>query len=238
MKRAVSSVLALAVAGALSAPVSADWLVTRAGARVETRGPWQVKGKLIVFKGADGNLASLRASEVDLDASRAATDESVRVKDAAVAYDRKPAPRKASVLSITDKDVRHVGEGGPAAAPAADKAAADAAAPEEAPSQVAVASWERIETAGEGHIVIAGQVRNASLDAAAELTVRVILYNESGDVVGVTQAEVVDSVLAPGGQTDFRASFPGIYSFSSLKFDVQTPLYETRAEPAASNAGT
>lgn len=237
MKRAVSSVLALAVAGALSAPVSADWLVTRAGARVETRGPWQVKGKLIVFQGLDGNLASLRASEVDLDASRAATDESVRVKDAAVAYDRKPAPRKASVLSITDKDVRHVGEGGPAAAPA-EKKAEDAAATEGEPSQVAVASWERIETAGEGHIVIAGQVRNASPDAAAELTVRVILYNESGDVVGVTQAEVVDSVLAPGGQTDFRASFPGVYSFSSLKFDVQTPLYETRAEPAASNAGT
>lgn len=242
MNRAVSSLLAvplaLSLAGALSSPAKADWLVTRDGARVETRGPWQVKGKLIVFQAADGKLASLRASEVDLEESRLATDDAVRAKEAAVAAAQKPTvPRKASVRSITDKDVRQVAAANPAAAAPAEKAA-DAAAPESAESPVSVASWERIETAGEGHIVIAGRVRNGSDDAAAELAVRVILYNEAGDIVGVTQAEVVDSVLAPGGETDFRASFPGVYAFSSLKFDVQTPLFETRAEPAASNTGT
>jgi len=52
----------------------ADWLVTREGGRVETKGPWQVKGKLVVFtRAADSGLASLRASEVDLEASAKAT---------------------------------------------------------------------------------------------------------------------------------------------------------------------
>src|SRR3954449_11180111 len=66
----------LAWGAAAYAPARADWLVTREGGRVETKGPWQVKGKLVVFaRAGDGSLASLRATEVDLDASAKATTE-------------------------------------------------------------------------------------------------------------------------------------------------------------------
>ena len=70
--------IALALAAILAAgpalPAKADWLVTREGARVETQGAWKVKGKLVVFHTSTGKLSSLRVAEVDLDASRRATE--------------------------------------------------------------------------------------------------------------------------------------------------------------------
>ncbi len=62
----------------LAPAVAADWLVTQEGARVETKGPWKVKGRTVVFTSSKGRLSSMRLAEVDLDASAAATEEAVR----------------------------------------------------------------------------------------------------------------------------------------------------------------
>src|SRR5262249_20199399 len=51
----------------------ADWLVLRSGDQVETRGEWKVEGPKVVFTSTRGVLSSVRASEVDVDASRALT---------------------------------------------------------------------------------------------------------------------------------------------------------------------
>lgn len=57
-----------------SAPVGADWLILKNGTRVETFGPWNEKGKQIVYTTvAEKRLVSVRASEVDLPASRQAS---------------------------------------------------------------------------------------------------------------------------------------------------------------------
>ncbi len=54
----------------LSAPVaSADVLVTKEGARVETQGPWEVRGRQVIFTTPKGVLSSMRLAEVDLEAS-------------------------------------------------------------------------------------------------------------------------------------------------------------------------
>ena len=111
--RTPALVLAGAVLAALLAasPAAADWLVTRghgsaAGARVETRGPWQVKGRLVVFETAAGQLASLRLDDVDLEASREATrraEEGARpaaAEPAAQAPPERPPRRR-----ITDSDI-------------------------------------------------------------------------------------------------------------------------------------
>ena len=66
--------LLLAVLLFIAGPAAADWLVTREGASVETRGAWRQEGRLMVFTLADGTLASLRLDEVDLEASRQATE--------------------------------------------------------------------------------------------------------------------------------------------------------------------
>src|SRR3954453_18763558 len=69
-----AALLGLLILGTAALPARADWLVTRDGGRGETKGTWQIKGKLVVFtRAADSALASLRASEVDLDASAKAT---------------------------------------------------------------------------------------------------------------------------------------------------------------------
>ena len=54
-------------------PSWADILVTRDGQRIETDGPWEVKGRQIVFTTASGVLSAVRLSEIDLEASELAT---------------------------------------------------------------------------------------------------------------------------------------------------------------------
>lgn len=69
--RRLSFPLALLLA---AAPAGADWLVLKNGTRVETLGPWNEKGKQVVYTTvAEKRLVSIRASEVDLTASREAS---------------------------------------------------------------------------------------------------------------------------------------------------------------------
>src|SRR5262245_62955767 len=100
---AAAVVTAALLALAAAAPAAADWLVPRQGnGRVETKGPWQVKGKLVVFTLPDGKLSSLRLSEVDLDASGRATDEAAAAARATPAAPAPaPRPREAKVV-LTD----------------------------------------------------------------------------------------------------------------------------------------
>lgn len=53
------------------APAEADWLSLRDGGLLETKGPWREKGKMIVYTAPTGPLMSVRASEVDLEMSKA-----------------------------------------------------------------------------------------------------------------------------------------------------------------------
>lgn len=104
----------LAVAGGAAA--SADELVTRDGQVIQTQGPWEVRGKLLVFKLADGTLASLRLDEADLEASERRVAEKARRARQAREEAMKPPPEpKAAVVVLTDRDVAHappdLGEG-------------------------------------------------------------------------------------------------------------------------------
>ncbi len=93
----------------------ADWLVTRAGDRIETDGGWEVRGRMVVFTRPDGVLSSLRLSEIDLDASAAATAEAAaaEVAPAGVTEDAPSRTARRPVRRvITTEDV---GEGTPGA---------------------------------------------------------------------------------------------------------------------------
>ncbi|MCB1032359.1 MAG: hypothetical protein KDD47_00815, partial [Acidobacteria bacterium] len=104
--------LLLATAAFVAIPAGADWLVLKDGSRVETRGAWEVKGRLVVFTSADGSLASMRTNDVDLGASEQATEAALNQADAARRLEvEEPLPgsaRKAPVLVLTDADVAHV----------------------------------------------------------------------------------------------------------------------------------
>ncbi|HEX4953459.1 MAG TPA: glutaredoxin family protein [Thermoanaerobaculia bacterium] len=82
-------------------PARADWLVLGNGERIETQGPWKVEGKVVKFTHANGTLAMLRASEVDLEASRLANQPPPPPPPPSA------EPAKKSVLVLTDADVSH-----------------------------------------------------------------------------------------------------------------------------------
>jgi hypothetical protein len=208
----------LALAAAV--PAAADWLVTREGGRVETKGPWQVKGKLVVFTLADGKLSSLRLSEVDLDASRRASDEAAAAAQAAPAAPAQTPKREARVV-LTDNDFRR---GAPPPSPGAPAPAGEEKKEGEAggteSGKVVVASWERAQGPG-GNVVIHGTLRNEAPDDATGAVVTVLLYDETGKLL-VSGDAVLSSTVLPAGQTgSFRAEFPDVFSFAAVKFDAR-----------------
>jgi hypothetical protein len=229
-----------ALSTALPRPAAADWLITREGARVETHGPWQVKGKVVVFTSADGALSSLRVAQVDLDASKKATSEKQKMVEEDIST--KPAEKRKSVRSITDKDVTHPTEpaaDGAAGAPPADgKEAKDADAKgaksdtkvnRGKSSPVVVGSWQKVERDQKDGIELFGTLKNESSDIASQVVLAVTLLDEAGGVVGTTEAILTANAIEPGSATNFRAIFSGVYTFASAKFDVKSAPLKLQA---------
>lgn len=57
----------------LTLPVSADWLVTHRGDRLETAGPWTIEDGWVVYHDLEGARRAVHESAVDLAASRLLT---------------------------------------------------------------------------------------------------------------------------------------------------------------------
>jgi len=242
MRRALG-LTALVLALALPAAARADWLVTTEGGRVETRGPWEVKGKLVVFTEADGTLASLRAAQVDLDASRRATAEAKEaLSDAADAPAPAAEPRKA-VRSITDKDFHHPeaeagdDKAGDAKAADAKPAAADAPAasgarPPTGKSPVSVATWQKVDRAEKDGVDVVGTLRNKGADLQTDVAVTVTLVDDDGGVLGTARAVLGSDSIPAQETTDFKASFPGVFLFARARFDIQSAGLKMTVAPA------
>jgi hypothetical protein len=248
MKRA-ARLTALFLALGLPGALRADWLVTTEGGRVETRGPWEVKGKLVVFTSADGTLASLRAAQVDLEASRRATAEAKEAL-AEAARAPEPAPRKA-VRSITDKDVSHPGDkaadatkagtGADAAnaANAADTAgdkAADAKASTAGKSPVSVATWQKVDRAEKDGIDVVGTLQNGGGDLQTDVTLSVTLVDDGGGTLGTARATLGADSIPAKETTDFKVSFPGVFTFARAKFDIESAGLKLTIVPGAKPA--
>lgn len=222
------------LAATAGTPVAADWLVLRDGSRVETKGAWQVKGKQVVFTQKDGRLAALRLVDVDLDASAKATAPPP-AQDAPPAAE--PA-RKKSVLVLTDKDVGHVDDSGEAvkdeeAKP--DEKAPPAAAPAGA---VVVESWERTPTADGSGMEIFGSLKNTGTNTATDITVVAKIYDATGALLGTADATLGAGVLAPNRATNFRATFPGILTFATARFEVNNRSLLTQSSTPPTGSST
>ena len=226
MKNRSFATLALAAGLLLAAglPAAADWLVTRHGGRIETRGPWQQKGKLVVFHTAGGRLASLRMADVDLAASRAVTSGAAAAKRARMEARPTPAPAPLrEAHAITDADVGHVRQ---VSAPPVTLSAKDQ--PAEPAGDLEVGSWER-SRADDGHVVITGTLRNTSSMVVAGVRVTVHLIDETGAVFAAVPAQLPTAALRAGQQVDFRADFPDVFGFA----DAQLEPHGLRLRPSA-----
>ncbi|HEV8581519.1 MAG TPA: FxLYD domain-containing protein [Thermoanaerobaculia bacterium] len=209
-----------ALLGLAAGPARADWLVTRNGTWVETRGGWQVKGKLVVFHTLKGDLSSLRLSEVDLEASRRETARADLVRRAAEEARRRPPAKKAPILVLTDDKVRHAEPGG----------SAGPASPQSPPS-LTVASWERGVDPQDGHVVITGTLRNVSGVQATDIAMSVQLLDADGLATATGQAVFTATVLSPGEQSGFRVEFPGASRYSDVKFEPRAVLAAAAPPP-------
>jgi hypothetical protein len=221
-----------ALAAALLVPASAPAavLVTIDGATIETRGPWKVQGRQVVFTLPNGTLSSLRAETVDLDASAQAT---ARAAEAATAppVTETPAPLGEPVLRITEADIPpspeategEEGEG----APAAGGAAAAPTVPLE------VVSWDKVPIDDGDGVQIFGTVRNSGSETVIGPALSVSVYGAEGGLLALTDAEVNLSAIPAGKTANFRAEFPGLPDFAAVRFIPSGRGYEGRP-PAGS----
>lgn len=233
------------IAGLVAVPARADWLVTKEGGRFEIKGPYKTKGKLLVFTLPNGNLSSIRLDEVDLEASRIATEEAVAAAEreaAATVAEAQEKQRKKSIISLTDKDFRRVS---PPAAEGEEEGEGEnenaTPGPTSSNSPVQVVNWERVsqdkvQTDG---LEVAGTVRNTSNERVSDVQVMANLYDEVGTLVGKVSAQVADPILDPGESSAFTVAAPGLYSFSAVRFDVQSRGFKAKpATPAGATSAT
>jgi hypothetical protein len=208
-------VVAAAVA-LLAGPAAADWLVTRDGSRLETRGPWQVKGKLVVFtRAAEGQLASLRLTDIDWAASERLMAQAAQAPPAAKSAP--PEPPKESRWVFTDADFQRPAAPPPTAPATPAVEETDGAGRPRLP--VAVEGWERRDHPD--GLEIAGTLRNPGNEIAAEVGVTVRLYDDTGALVATSEGRIGTPAVGPGETAAFRASFPGVFTYAQAKFEVR-----------------
>ncbi len=207
--------LLVALGALLALPASGDWLVTRDGAKVETKGPWKVKGGTVVFTLPSGTLSSLRLAEIDLDASSLATAEARRPQQTPKM--QPPTSRKSAVV-LTDKDIPRAAP--LPAPPATPEAAAESVEDtEERPAadqpKLEIASWKQVDNADIDGLEIVGEIQNAGQDLAFGVGVVVTLLDEDGSQIASADGFVTEKSLAPRTRAGFRALFPGVNEFAA-----------------------
>lgn len=232
LRRLSISSLALAIAALAALPASAEWLVTRDGARVETQGEYTVKGRLVIFTAKNGTLSSLPAEEVDLEAT-AVLKEAMRR-----AAERPPTPETPgeAVWVLTDRDIpryrpeepledRVPGLPGAAAAPEAATEGEEAPAPAATGEPIRVTGWEEVEDFSIDGLVLAGTLGNESADMASGILLSVRVFDSAGELLESRYAEVDSKTIGPGEETQWRVAFPDVLSFASVRFGVQSTRF-------------
>lgn len=213
-------------------PAAADWLLMLDGSRLETRGPWEVRGAQVVFTLPNGTLAAVRAAAVDFEGSAQITAEARAPKPAPTP----PPPRKAAVR-LTDADIRHVEPPAPAPvgeAPAVAAAAAPAAA-STGGADLEVMTWNAEYDADAAHTVLTGTVRNNGDTLVYNLKVVVTTLDSDGKELAKTDARVLATGVQPAGTGAFEVIYPGNLEIKGARFEIsaeRVALSSTSAEPA------
>ncbi len=200
---------------ALAAPAAfGDVLVLEDGARLETRGPWEVRGAVVVFTDQRGTLTSIRSEEVDLEASRAATEGPPAEPPA-----EEEVPPRRPALVLTDQDVPAAPRA-PAAAAGSDAAEEGAEEADGEPPGLVVEEWEKIDPEDLGGVVVRGTLANRGEHVMSELRLGVRVFDHEGELLDEGEAFLTHSVLEGRGATSFRIPFEGVYDFARVEFDI------------------
>ncbi|MEM7582398.1 MAG: hypothetical protein AAF560_03380 [Acidobacteriota bacterium] len=212
----------------LPSPVAGDWLVLHDGTRIETSGPWKVKGRQVVYTGTNGALSALRLADVDLEASEAATNAPTETTTS-----QQPAPesRRQSVLVLTNDDIKPAAQPTAPEASEAEAATDDSEAALENQGPVELVTWNSRESTDVEGLEIHGTIQNRGEDIAAGIVVQVSVTDENGEPLMDTKAFLQRASLGPGQSGNFKALLPGVYTLfedptirlSSDQFSIQGP---------------
>lgn len=213
---------------ALLVPATADWLVTRDGAHIETLGPWKVESRLVVFKRPDGTYASMRLSEIDLEASERLTLE---MAEAAQRPKQPEGPRepRQPVARLSEKDLPPVGQRDRAEEPPAEIQQPSTASPVEGarPQPLSIPTWREVTTIDDPGLAFVGEIHNPTEHLAVGITVTVTLYDGEDEEIASAVATLTGETLPPRKNGAFRASFPGIFHYVRAHFDVSGEMVLT-----------
>lgn len=236
-----SATAAIVLAALAAAPAAADWLVLADGSRIETRGPWEVRGGLVVFTLPNGTLSSLRGTEVDLEASRSATEAALRPPEPPPPAAPKP---KAKVV-LTEADLPPVtrpAEEETAAADGEKPTAIGGSAPAGQDERVRIVDWNAATPDDFDGTVITGRLRNVGDHLLTQVMMEVNVYNAGGVLIGRTSAQIEPGPVAPDRVVGFEARFPNLFDVSAARFNARGVGFlegegAGRSAPATEGAG-
>ncbi|MEL7060626.1 MAG: hypothetical protein AAGN46_11415 [Acidobacteriota bacterium] len=247
MRRRLPRFVLPIVLAMVSTAAVADVLVLRDGSRIEIDGTWEERGRLIRFTTTDGQLSSVRASEVDLEASAEATRAAQEATARAATAEEEPAAdaeRPEPVLVLTDQDIAR-------AQPDVVAEAED----EVQEGNLEVVTWTydpAVEQSDAGYI-ITGRLRNngATDVSSVQLFINLRGKGRDGEVIEGIQitgrAELDANRLAAGQEIAFvydvlredlaKTGNPGLFQDPKITFDARFDRegQDERVEQAVSN---
>lgn len=197
----------------LAPAVSADWLVTKEGARIETKGPWKVKGAVVVFTLPNGTLSSMRVRELDLDQSALVTAEANQPPEEE-AEEGEEAPPKPVVAEFTNKNIRRAApQGDSEGSPEQDGEGGEGGG---GPARAVVTppyevlAWNVVPRPDIEGIEVRGTLRNGGEDTVANVTVVLRLVTPDNAFVEERRGNLQSTLLRAQAATNFSAAFPNL----------------------------
>jgi hypothetical protein len=214
---------------ALAFSASADRLVLRDGTIIPTRGPFQIKGRVVIFTQPNGTLSSLRVDELDLDASRPPS----RGETPPLADIPAPPGQEASLSAPSPEDeslpvpknLTPLGREqlSPAPPPLLPDAEPRAGTRQGEAEHLLVRSWE--STVDQG-LEIRGRLVNASSNLATGIVMRVTVLGPDDRVLEEKKATLNRTRLSPYDELAFSVSFPELTGFAFVHFAVESQRLE------------
>jgi len=236
-----NSILVLLALLCWTGVAAADILVTSDGTVIETRGPWQQRGRMVIFTLENGQLSALRADDVDFEATERQREAVAAGEQMDAAAPSAAAP-KARII-ITDADVRHVqptitttgaANDGGSAEDGQDSGAGSAG--EDHPSQVRVIAWDQEDPAdGDGRLIV-GTLRNDGNTFAADISLDISIYDDDGKLAASQKITPIKSTLRPGESTTFRTQFRELYEISAARMIVSSLELDISQQAVARDA--
>jgi hypothetical protein len=211
----------------------ADVVVLKGGAVINIKKPPEVRGTTVLLTRADGTLLSVRATDIDREATSAARSAAApapaatpvppaTLAGAARAAREVPKAR----VRISDADVSHSEAAGQAAGEAAGEPGpeVDASA---GSGRVEVADYTQ-EKSGEA-LVVRGTIRNPGATPATNVRMTVAAIDTKGQAIASGEAGVSNGVILPSSTVAFSVTIPvGARPVGSIRF---SPRWMSAAAP-------